>query len=469
MKEALWLALATCLTTTGLVRAATEEVPATTGPAPVTTLPAPVVTVPGPAATQPAPVATVPGPPATQPAPVTIRPAPSDGLLPPPSVEAAAPNGGRCYGSADYLLWWTKDVPLPPLATTGSPNDFLPGVLGQPHTRILFGGVPVETEEQSGGRFTVGYWLDCDHTCGVEGTFFFLGNRTIPFRATSGQFGVLGRPFIDVTSGGPFGEVSFFPGLATGTFSVNNSSGLLGAEANGRKKICCYTCPCNPCCDPCQPCEPCRPWGYRVDVLAGFRYLHLREKLGITESLQVNPTEMIFPQFAGDRIQVFDRFETRNNFYGGQVGLNGHFFKGPWCVDLLAKVALGDNNEEVNINGGQTIITPAGVTSTFVGGLLALPSNIGSHRHDEFAVVPEVQVNAGYQVCDHLCVRAGYSFLYWSRVARPGDQIDLVLNPAQIPNFGVPGNPNNPARPAVLFRQTDFWAQGVNLGLEVRW
>src|SRR5262249_20584999 len=157
--------------------------------------------------------------------------------------------------------------------------------------------------------FTVGYWLNCDHTCGVEGTFFFLGNRGTPFQATSNQFPVLGRPFIDVTTGGTTGQVSFLPGLATGSVNVNNTSGLLGAEVNGRKKICCYTCPCNPCCDPCdpcQPCEPCRPWGYRVDLLAGFRYLNLREKLGLSESLQALPNEMIFPQFAGDRIHVFD-------------------------------------------------------------------------------------------------------------------------------------------------------------------
>jgi hypothetical protein len=61
----------------------------------------------------------------------------------------------------------------------------------------------------------------------------------------------------------------------------------------------------------------------------------------------------------------------------------------------------------------------------------------------------------------------GYQFLYWSRVARPGEQIDRVINPTQIPVFG--GNQLlGPARPEPLFTTTDFWAQGLNLGLEVR-
>jgi hypothetical protein len=35
------------------------------------------------------------------------------------------------------------------------------------------------------------------------------------------------------------------------------------------------------------------------------------------------------------------------------------------------------------------------------------------------------------------------------------------------PGVVVPPAPE--VRPAVLFRETDFWAQGVNLGMEFRW
>ena len=85
--------------------------------------------------------------------------------------------------------------------------------------------------------------------------------------------------------------------------------------------------------------------------------------------------------------------------------------------------------------------------------------------------MPQVEVNAGYQVCDHLCLHAGYTFLYWSRVARPGDQIDRVINPTQAPaiNGTFPGSLSGPARPALTIHDTDFWAQGLNFALELRY
>jgi hypothetical protein len=64
-------------------------------------------------------------------------------------------------------------------------------------------------------------------------------------------------------------------------------------------------------------------------------------------------------------------------------------------------------------------------------------------------------------------VRVGYTFLYLSRVARPGDQIDPALNPNRVPidnGFGTPGGPD---RPTLDFKSTGFWAQGVNIGVEL--
>ena len=43
-----------------------------------------------------------------------------------------------------------------------------------------------------------------------------------------------------------------------------------------------------------------------------------------------------------------------------------------------------------------------------------------------------------------------------------------VLDVSQIPNFGLPAPPVA-ARPTVPFRDTDFWAQGVNFGVGLTW
>jgi hypothetical protein len=108
------------------------------------------------------------------------------------------------------------------------------------------------------------------------------------------------------------------------------------------------------------------------------------------------------------------------------------------------------------------------------GGLLALATNIGRFTRDRFSAVPEVGVNVGYRITDHLRAFVGYNFLYWGNVVRPADQIDRVLDASLIPNFlnpqtGLPYTPTGALRPAVPFKETDYWAQGVTFGLEFRY
>jgi hypothetical protein len=103
------------------------------------------------------------------------------------------------------------------------------------------------------------------------------------------------------------------------------------------------------------------------------------------------------------------------------------------------------------------------------GGLLALPTNIGQHSNNRFAVVPEVGINLGYQVADWWRVFVGYDFLLLSSVIRPGDQIDPNINVSFIPNFysNAPASPL--LRPAPTLKDTNFWAQGISIGMEIRY
>jgi large repetitive protein len=65
------------------------------------------------------------------------------------------------------------------------------------------------------------------------------------------------------------------------------------------------------------------------------------------------------------------------------------------------------------------------------GGFLVLPSNIGTHQTSRFSVVPEVGVNLGYAITPGVRVSIGYTFMFWTQVVRPGDQIDLRVNTTQ--------------------------------------
>jgi hypothetical protein len=193
--------------------------------------------------------------------------------------------------------------------------------------------------------------------------------------------------------------------------------------------------------------------------LGGYRFLGMNEELGIGETeIAVSSATGVPP---GTRIDLGEHFETHNNFHGGELGLDAEFRHCCWYVDLLAKVALGGNRETVEINGNTTV---AGHL-TQPGGFLALPTNIGTFHRDRFAVVPEIGVRFGYQVTDHMRAFLGYTFLYWDNVVRPGNQVDLTVNPSQLP----PGKLVGPARPAFAFQDSDFWAQGLDFGVEFRY
>ena len=368
---------------------------------------------------------------------------------------------GRVWISAEPILWWIKGSNLPPLATTGPANPAQvppPGAVGANGTIVLFGGNG-NNSPILGGRFTAGAWLNQCQTVGIEGGYFFLGSPSNNFTAgSSGAPGslVLARPFYDVSTGMPNSELLAFPGLAAGSVGVQSTSRLQGAQTNLLCNLCC-SCP-NACLDDCKPAR-----GYRLDLISGASYLELREGLGISENTLVSPTS---PVFAGDNIRVVDQFDTRNRFYGGQLGLRAMAWRNHMFALLRSQVALGDNHQTVAINGSTTIASPGGSAVVLPGGLLALPSNIGHYSRDQLTFVPEMDFNLGYQVTKHLGVFVGYTFLYANNVVRPGDVIDLGVNSTRVPTSLVP--PSGPLRPQFTFQNSDFWAQGINLGVWLR-
>lgn len=164
---------------------------------------------------------------------------------------------------------------------------------------------------------------------------------------------------------------------------------------------------------------------------------------------------------------VNDIFATDNDFHGAELGMRWTMVRSRMELDLLAKVALGNSRQQVNIRGF-TVITPEGQASTTeTGGLLAQSSNIGDYSRDEFTVVSEFGGTLKYRLTPGMYLTAGYSMILWNDVVRPGDQIDVRVNPFLIP----PADPGagGPNLPAFAFNQTDFWLQGVRLGGELRW
>ncbi len=196
-----------------------------------------------------------------------------------------------------------------------------------------------------------------------------------------------------------------------------------------------------------------------MDVLLGLRFAGLREDLGITENLRT--TDALPTTF-----YVNDQFSTTNDFTGVEIGYLWGWQKRRWSIDLETRLAIGGTRQEIDIDGRTVRDTGVGPEAG-VGGLLALPSNIGHYQRDEFSVLPQLGATLGYALTQRLRLTVGYNFFYWSRVVRPGDQIDLELNPGLLPFSQAPSA--IPARPRFAFRDTDLWANGLSVGADYRW
>ena len=390
--------------------------------------------------------------------------APAPGVLDDNGRSAGAGAGGcgpfgRVWVIAEPIYWWVKGSNLPPLVTTGPANSTQvppPGALGANGTSSLFGG---NTNGTLGGLFLAGAWLNDCQTVGVMAGYFFLGSPSNNLTAgSSGAPGspVLARPFQDVSTGMPNSELAAFPGLLAGTVSVQSTTALQGAQANLLCNLCC-SCP-NACCDSWKQAR-----GYRLDLIAGGLYMNLRDGLGVAENSQISPTSPVFP---GDNIRVSDQFSTSNQFYGGQLGLMGMAWRNRFFAFAWGTLGLGDTHQTASIIGSTTIAPPGGPAVVQPGGLLALPSNIGNYSRDQLSFIPMINANIGYQVTRHVGVFVGYTFLYSSNFVRPAEVIDLGVNSTRVPTSLLP--PTGPARPQFTFQSSDFWAQGINLGLWLR-
>jgi hypothetical protein len=370
--------------------------------------------------------------------------------FPPPEDAPLFPG---CWAQGQALVWGVKSAPLrtPLVVAHVSP----------PLDAPLVGGRDVSLGTFAGGRAAAGVWFDGPWHPGFEVAVFALGQRTERLSAASNDAGgaQLERPVLDAGTLQAATVVVSAEGLQSGRVDVAASSQLWGAEANGRLAALAG--------DVC-----------RVEALAGFRYLGLRERLTITQGTLGLGVPIVtggfgvvpgFPVF-----RVVDLFHCQNDFYGPQVGLRAEVLLAPCWFAASGKVAPGAAEQLLRIDGSTTfsssapgvgLVAPGGQVGS---GLLAGPGNIGSHRRGRFAVVGEGTLEAGVQLCSCVELSVGYTFLYWSGVLRPGDQIDprvnltgFPLSPAYVP--GVP----SPAFPTVILRERDFWAQGVTVGVMV--
>lgn len=364
----------------------------------------------------------------------------------------------RLWGSLEYMNMWEQSGPVSiPLVTQNNDPAAL-GIIGEPGTQIIYGdgsGQDLAYGNISGGRITLGGWIDDRDLYGIEFSGFLLEKKYTNFEASSpgGDFPVVSIPFFS-TSPVPAGEAAV---SAKSPFSTNNpnnisvhtGSQLWGAELNWVYNLTNRT-------------------RYPLQALAGFRYMSLDESLTLNDTIfdttGTRPTMGV--------LSYSDDFNTQNNFYGIQFGLRSNWVaQNGFTLDILAKVALGENAEVIDISGNTTSTKAAmGVaTGTYNSGIFAQESNMGSYDHNTFAVLPEFQLKLGYLPSPNVHPYIGYDGMYMNKVVRPGEQINRNINTTE--SVALSGGTTvsgalSPTKPS--FNNTSFWIQGVTVGIEVR-
>jgi Putative beta barrel porin-7 (BBP7) len=362
----------------------------------------------------------------------------------------------RCFvtGEAEYLLWFVKgDRPTISIASSGTDTSHLAD------TDSSIGPL-------SGGRLTLGFWQYDNNpwlrdgvvrTLGLETRFFFVGIPGVDVNTDGPP--TLTRPFFDLNNRADSSFLVASPGVATGSISGHAQLGIWGAEANVWKNVYCET-----------PGTICI-----VDLMAGLRYLNANSEVEINSTSEFNNNIAAgspFASFAGNRLQVNDSFSVHNNFVGGQVGISVKSWLEEFAtVEGSFRLAVGTTRQDLTINGSQVRTFANGTTANYEGGLLALPSNIGTRHNYVFSQIPEGNLKFLVPMGKQITLSAGFTAMYWNHVARAVNQIDRGLDITQIPNFpgSAAASSSGLGRPAALFQQSDLWLLGISFGIEYHW
>jgi hypothetical protein len=432
-------------------------------------------------------------------------------MYPPPGpytapVFQSAPPGATAYNpgpaihaphvwaSADYLVLFAKSQPVRfPLLTTSAPSDF--GLLGRPSTLVLVGDRDLGFNTISGYRATLGAFFDTDRRYGAEVSGFETETKSNIsfFESTQAGIPTLARPVIDSANLRlPSSLLVSNPNLGFGSALIYSNTRAFGAEASAVVNLFRSVPGCT------------GKWACSVDFLAGYRYLEVDEKLEVSSATTLSVPNTNVPQFvtgafgvvtlvgntavptpvnfAGVQIfspatvEVRDSFRTRNQMNLFQVGVRGELRRDWFSLLYTGKFAFGGNHEIVEIDGASGFndrtrlgAGPAAALGTTIGGLLATSTNIGKFVHDEFVYVPEANIAFAVNLTRSLTGTIGYTFLYVNKIARPGSQINPIVDTSTVPFSGNFGATNRPPGFRNLLAQDDYWLQGVTFGLDFRY
>lgn len=404
------------------------------------------------------------------------------------------PTGDCCqpcyhvWVNGEYLLWRFSNPYVPsfiynqPLGTITLATQVVTAT-DPPVTTIINQEIPVliasnvaapnvNLKDLPGFRIGGGFWCDSEQCLGFDFNYWWLWRKSyqfanIPIASPTGLSNAVLIPtsFTDqfAVPGGT-GEAQIIEVPINLLVNINAqtygsySTQIWGMEYNVRTRKCYFGCS-------------------TFDCLAGFRFMNVNEALDVTESLSLfgfreatvpggGAPQQIPTQFVGS---ILDSIKTDNRFFGAQVGVTGDVCLGCGIfVSGWGKVALGDMREKISLAGGTFAQNDTG-TVALPGGTLVGPGDAGTvRRFDRICCIPEVAVNFGYQPCCWLRTYVGYTCMYISSLARPGNLSNFTSTSATV-TIGETTQSSNVLAPTFQMQDTSAFLQGINFGVELRW
>jgi hypothetical protein len=169
-----------------------------------------------------------------------------------------------------------------------------------------------------------------------------------------------------------------------------------------------------------------------IDWLAGFRYVGVEEDAVLATDCCV---------MDGQYLTVPYRARTRNNMFGGQLGVRGRRAWERWALEGWAKGALmGVAQEQIQ----DPLFDYTGFQQR-----PALSRSGG-----EVGFVGDLTMSAVYRITEVWGIRAGYSLLWLEGLALAPDQFDFSTDTGAGTR---------------LVNSSGIFYHGANLGLEARW
>ncbi len=312
--------------------------------------------------------------------------------------------------------FWMNSLNIPTLASTSLTG---PGVNAN---NSLFGGSNLLSDTQAGLRTDLTYWLDNAQERALWLRLYDSGDHELNGNFNSQNAPTLTRPFFNVRlNAADTVIVSNAP--IDGRLDIALKSSLEGGDLLMRKRIC-------------------EDELVRTDFLLGYQSIRYVESLLIETDIGIGSAPAPATEY----------FESRNQFNGGQIGLQRTAHDGCWYFDGFAKIGLGQMNRSVLIDNFGTEGLFADTTSP----------NIGLTEQNTFVMTPEFGLSAGYLLTNNLHFVVGYSFLRLPKITRVQDALP--------PGLRVDDrNPRQEQSPSFRFVESNLNVQMLDLGLQYRY